>query len=209
MKDAPSTLSRLLRHGLPLALLLALSACYRPGRFIWVDDYRVPPSLQDEGYTIRKGDILNVNVWNQREISSRARVRDDGRISLPLLNDVDAAGHTPPALARALEVKLKDLVNHPVVTVMVEEIQPVKVAVLGEVKDPGMKQLEPGSGLLQALAVASGFTDYARDDAIYVLRREPGAPNPTRIRFTYAALARGEGSTSTFRLRTGDVVVVE
>ncbi len=209
MKDFPSTMSRSLLPYLLLSLLWTLPGCYHAGRFIWVDDYREPPALKDESYVIRRGDILNVNVWNQGEISSRTRVRDDGRISLPLLNDVEAAGQKPPELARVLEVKLKDLVNHPVVTVMVEEAQPVKVAVLGEVRAPGMKQLEAGSGLLQALAVASGFSDYARDDAIYVLRREPGYETPVRIRFAYEALTRNEGTASTFRLRTGDVVVVE
>lgn len=194
-----------------LATLLLLSACYKPGRFVWVDDYREPQVTQpqDDSYLIRKGDVLNVNVWNQRDISSRLRVRDDGRISLPLLNDVEAAGQTPAALARAMEQKLKDLVANPVVTVMVDEAQPIKISVLGEVRNPGKKLLESGSGPLQALSEAGGFTDYARDDALYVLRREPGYPNPVRIRFTYEALTRNEGAAPTFRLRTGDVLVVE
>jgi polysaccharide export outer membrane protein len=193
-----------------LATLLLLSACYQPGRFTWVDDYREPQvSQQDDSYVIRKGDVLNVNVWNQRDITSRSRVRDDGRISLPLVNDVEAAGLTPAALARAMELKLKDMVANPVVTVMVEEAQPIKISVLGEVRTPGKKLLESGSGLLQALSEASGFTDYARDDAIYVLRKEPGYAQPLRIRFTYEALTRSEGTASAFRLKTGDVVVVE
>lgn len=198
-----------LRHWPLLATLLLLSACYKPGRFVWVDDYREPQLQQDDGYLIRKGDILNVNVWNQRDISSRLRVRDDGRISLPLLNDVDAAGTTPAALARAMEQKLKDLVANPVVTVMVDEPQPIKISVLGEVRNPGKKLLDSGAGPLQALSEAGGFTDYARDDAIYVLRKEPGYPTPVRIRFTYEALTRSEGSAPTFRLKTGDVMVVE
>lgn len=192
-----------------LAALVLLSACYQPGRFVWVDDYRESQVQQDESYLIRKGDVLTVNVWNQRDISARIRVRDDGRISLPLLNDVDAAGQTPAALARAMEQKLKDLVANPVVTVIVDEAQPIKIAVLGEVRNPGKKLLESGSGLLQALSEAGGFTDYARDDAVYVLRKEPGYPTPVRIRFTYAALTRNEGTASAFRLKTGDVVVVE
>jgi polysaccharide export outer membrane protein len=193
-----------------LATLLLLSGCYKAGRFTWVDDYREPQvSQQDESYIIRKGDLLSVNVWNQRDITSRLRVRDDGRISLPLINDVEAAGLTPAALARAMEVKLKDMVANPVVTVMVDEAQPIKISVLGEVRNPGKKLLESGSGLLQALSEASGFTDYARDDAIYVLRKEPGYQVPVRIRFTYEALTRIEGDASAFRLKTGDVVVVE
>jgi polysaccharide export outer membrane protein len=214
MKPSHSAMSMPSLHTLRrwplLATLLLLSACYKPGRFVWVDDYREPQlAQQDDSYLIRKGDILNVNVWNQRDISSRLRVRDDGRISLPLLNDVDAAGMTPASLARAMEQKLKDLVANPVVTVIVDEAQPIKISVLGEVRSPGKKLLESGSGPLQALSEAGGFTDYARDDAIYVLRKEPGYPAPVRIRFTYEALTRNEGSAPTFRLKTGDVLVVE
>jgi polysaccharide biosynthesis/export protein len=215
MKPSVSAMSRpSLRPRSPrrwplLATLLLLSACYQPGRFIWVDDYREPPPPVDESYTIRKGDLLNINVWNQAGISSRLRVRDDGRISLPLVNDVEAAGQTPPALARLLEQRLKDMVTNPVVTVMVDEAQPIKVAVLGEVRSPGMKQLDAGSGLLQALSVASGFSDYAREEGIFVLRKQPGDDTPVRIRFTYEALIRSEGSAASFRLKTGDVVVVE
>jgi polysaccharide export outer membrane protein len=214
MKPLLSTMSRSSRptlHRWPLlATLLLLSACYKPGRFTWVDDYREPQATQqDESYIIRKGDVLNINVWNQRDISSRLRVRDDGRISVPLINDVDAAGQTPAALARAMELKLKEMVANPVVTVMVDEAQPIKISVLGEVRSPGKKMLESGAGLLQALSEAGGFSDYARDDAIYVLRREVGYQQPLRIRFTYEALTRIEGAASGFRLKTGDVVVVE
>ena len=204
----PAT-SMVLRTLLPAALLL-LSACYKPGRFIWVDDYREPPSLQDEGYIIRRGDVLAVSVWNQRELSTpQTQVRSDGRITLPLLNDVDAAGITPPVLARRLEELLKPMVNNPVVAVSVAKAEPLKVSVLGEVKDPGMKELEPGSGLLEALAQADGFTDYAQLDGIFVLRRQADSPLPQRIRFDYEAVIRTQGKGAEFRLRTGDVVVVE
>jgi polysaccharide export outer membrane protein len=202
---APPLLCRLLP-----ATLLLLSACYTPGRFVWVDDYREPPSLQDEGYIIRRGDVLAVNVWNQRELTvPQTLVREDGRITLSLVNDVDAAGITPPVLARRIEELLKPMINNPVVTVTVAKAEPLKVAVLGEVKDPGMKELEPGAGLLQALAQADGFTDYAQLDGIFVLRRQPESPLPERIRFDYESVIRTQGKGAEFRLRTGDVVVVE
>jgi polysaccharide export outer membrane protein len=199
----------LLRRVLPVALL-ALGACYAPGRFTWVDDYREPPSLQEEGYIIRRGDRLYLKVWNQNDLTSdNVLVREDGRITLPLVNDVDAAGLTPPVLARRLEELLKPMVSNPSVTVKVTDPKKVQVAVLGEVKGPGMKELEPGSGVLQALALAGGFTDYAQLDGIYVLRRQPDSPAPVRIRFDYAAVSRTQGKGAGFVLRTGDVVVVE
>jgi polysaccharide export outer membrane protein len=193
-----------------LAALLCVSACYHPGRYVWVDDYREPQQVQqDDSYLIRKGDLLEVNVWNQDRLSTRPRVRDDGRISLPLINDVDAAGQTPAALARAVEQKLKELVANPVVTVMVQEAQLIKISVLGEVRNAGQKRLEAGSGVLQAISEAGGFTDYAREDGIFLLRREPGYPTPVRIRFNWELLSRNEGTAAAFRLKTGDVVVVE
>jgi polysaccharide export outer membrane protein len=198
-----------LRRVLPVALL-ALAACYTPGRFIWVDDYREPPSLHDEGYIIRRGDRLIVKVWNQNELySPDALVREDGRITLSLVNDVDAAGLTPPVLARRLEELLKPMVSNPVVTVQVKDSKKIEVAVLGEVKEPGMKELVTGSGLLQALAQARGFTDYAQLDGIYVLRSQPDNPKPLRIRFNYEFVTRTEGKGASFLLRNGDVVVVE
>lgn len=203
-----SALPRSLPCRAALLLLLALAACTAPGRYVWIDEYREEPLNQDT-YFIRGGDVLTVNVWNQRDITGKVRVREDGRISLPLVDDVDAAGLTPPALARRIQERLKGLVNNAVVTVQVEESQPLKVAVLGEVKEPGMKTLEPGSGLLQALAMAGGFTDYAQPELLYVLRPVPGGEAPVRIRFRYYALIRTEGRAAGFRLRSGDVVVVE
>ncbi|MET0402587.1 MAG: exopolysaccharide export protein EpsY [Cystobacter sp.] len=212
MKTVPPPMSPSRPSPPLLALLAALAfaaGCYHPGRFIWVDEYRENQQTQDDSYIIRKGDLLDVNVWNQDRITTRLRVRDDGRISLPLINDVDAAGLTPAALARAVEQKLKELVANPVVTVMVMEAQPIRVSVLGEVRNAGQKRLESGAGLLQAISDAGGFTDYAREDGLYVLRREPGYPNPLRIRFDWRALSRNEGNAATFVLKTGDVVVVE
>lgn len=196
--------------GLLLLLLPVLvGGCYRPGRYVWVDDYRAPPSLQDEGYIIRRGDLLNINVWNQRELSADTLVREDGRITLALLNDVDAAGVTPPVLARRLEELFKPMVNNPVVSVRISRPEPLKVAVLGEVKSPGMKELAPESGVLHALAQAGGFTDYAQLDGIFVLRQQQDSPLPVRIRFDYEAISRTRGKGASFLLRTGDVVVVE
>ncbi|MFL5345510.1 MAG: polysaccharide biosynthesis/export family protein [Hyalangium sp.] len=203
------TAFRVLRRALPAALL-ALAACYTPGRFIWVDDYREPPSMQDEGYVIRKGDHLFIKVWNQNDLTSdNTLVRDDGRITIPLINDVDAAGLTPPVLSRRIEELLKPIVSNPSVSVKVTIPKMIQVAVLGEVKGPGMKDLEPGSGVLQALAQAGGFTDYAQLDGIYVLRRQQDNPTPLRIRFDYEAVSRTQGKGAAFVLRTGDIVVVE
>jgi polysaccharide export outer membrane protein len=167
---------------------------------------------RDLGYRIGPGDILSVRVWNQDTMSApRTRVRDDGMISLPFLQDIEAEGLTPTELAKRLEVRLKSFVVTPIVTVTVEEIRPVHASVLGEVTRPGQYPLDRGSGVLQALAAAGGMTQYADANAIYVIRQDPKA-NPsgqTRIRFQYKSLVHGSGPGAAFRLRDGDVVVVE
>jgi len=188
---------------------LWLSGCLNLGKFVWVDQYEDKPSAQDPGYVVRSGDVLNVVVWNQQQLTTKARVREDGRISMMFLNDVDAAGYKLPILAQQLQTRLKDYINNPVVTVSLEETRPIQVSVLGEVTRTGMLLLDPSAGLLQALSQAGGFTEYAHKDAIFVLRKEGTTPEPVRIRFTYQALIHTEGRAAAFRLRGGDVVVVE
>jgi polysaccharide export outer membrane protein len=186
-----------------------LCACSAVGPFVWVDDYPQQPLPTEVGYLIAPGDLIGIKVWNQESLTTRVRVREDGKVSLLLLHDVQAAGLTPQALAEQLQVKLKDFLSNPVVTVSLEEARTLAIAVLGEVARGGQLQLPSGSGVLQALAGAGGFSEYARKDRIFVLRQEPGQPAPTRIRFTWEQLSRAEGRAPLFRLRTGDVVVVE
>ncbi|MHB8877314.1 MAG: polysaccharide biosynthesis/export family protein [Myxococcaceae bacterium] len=190
-------------------LALCVFGCHKsPGVFLWVDEY-VAPSDEGTGYSIHPGDMLNVRVFQQENISAKVRVRADGKVSLPFVNDVQAAGLTPVVLARHLEIQLKTFINNPVVTVSLEEVRTLSVSVLGEVVRPGTYQLEPGTGVLQALAMCGGLNPFAHADAVFVLRKVEGVAAPTRIRFTYPALARAEGRSGTFMLRWGDVIVVE
>ncbi len=190
------------------AVLALSSACRGPGAYVWAKDLP-PAALSDPGYVIGPGDLLLVRVWNDDTMGSRAKVRSDGRISLPFLDDVSAAGLSPDALARALEVKLTGFVNAPRVTVSLEDEKLVSISVLGEVAKPGVYDLAAGSGVLQALASAGGMTPWASSDRIFVLRRSGAEAQPARIRFTEDALAHAVDRSSAFRLRRGDVVVVE
>ena len=195
------------RSALAGALLVGLIGCGRSaGSFVWVEDV---PAPRDVGaYTIAVGDLLHVQVWDHDNMSGRIRVRSDGRISVPLLNDAVAAGKTPEQLARDLEAYLrnKSLVVDPRVTVVLEETKPLAVAVMGEVVHAGMYTLAPGAGVAEALASAGGLTEFAHRDRIFVVRR---TPKLLRIRFTYSALVGGSGQAPTFRLQNGDVVVTE
>jgi polysaccharide export outer membrane protein len=142
----------------------------------------------------------------------RARVREDGRISMPMLQDVEVAGMTPADLSRRLGAKLKTYVVNPVVTVSVVERRPVRVSVVGEVGRPGVYDLDHGAGVLHAIAAAGGLAQYAHRDRIYVLRKgywADGNPAPARIRFRWDALVRGERHAAAFALRGGDLLVIE
>jgi polysaccharide export outer membrane protein len=198
----------------PHRLLLAaglLSLSCAAGSYTWVDDYAPPAPPHDPGkeYVIGPGDMLSVRVFNQDQMSARERVRSDGKVGLPFLNDVAAAGFTPRALAAQLQTRLRDFINNPVVTVNVEEPRGIPITVAGEVIKPGLYSAEPGSGVLQGLILAGGLTEYGGRDRIYVIRAHNNANGVTRIRFQYWALVRGEGKSPLFQLKPGDTIVVE
>lgn len=197
-----------------MAVLAAVLGCSGARDYLWASE--VPPSAakeDDAAYRIAPGDVLGVRVWNQESMSiERARVREDGKISLPFLNDVEVVGMEPAELGRRLEVKLKTFIVNPVVTVLVQERMPMRVSVLGEVARPGAYDLEKGAGVLHALAAAGGLTPFAHDAGIFVLRAgywADGNPAPARIRFRYSELRQGRTAAAGFRLRGGDLVVVE
>lgn len=183
--------------------LTALVACGSSGKYVWVDD--LPYSASADIYRIGVGDVLNVRVYNQDKLSTRAKVRSDGRIAVPLVGDVEVRGKTPAVISREIEARLKQYVVSPAVTVTVVQSEPTTVAVLGEVAHPGVYTMNPASGVLEALAAAGGFTDFANRESIYVVRQLP----PQRIRFTWNGLTGGDVRADTFRLHKGDVVVVE
>lgn len=191
-----------------LVLIAALSTtslgCGSTGPYVWATQLPAE-EVGSVDYTIVVGDVLNVRVFGQEAMSTRAKVRSDGKLSIPFLGDVVVVGKTPAKVAKEVESGLKNFINSPNVTVTVDEFQPTTVAVLGEVAHPGTISLERNAGVLQALASAGGLTENASKDEIFVLREAPVA---RRIRFTWDSLTRGVPN-GTFRLRPGDVVVVE
>lgn len=182
------------------------------GEYVWVDAYREPRPPAEQASAVAPGDLLAVRVWNQDSMGGRVRVRDDGKISLPFVNDVAVAGLEPTAIAAQLRTKLKDFVVNPVVSVSLEERPGVEISVLGEVARPGVYKLDAGAGVLKALATAGGLTLLARRDRIFVLRKTGDATDrrgPVRVRFTYGGLTEAHPAAAGFTLRTGDVLVVE
>jgi polysaccharide export outer membrane protein len=194
-----------------LAAALAGAACTSIGEFVWADSYQA--AVRPEGeYLIAAGDVLNVRVYGQDNMSGRVKVRSDGRISLPFVNDQQVTGMTPAALGRLLQTQYKAYVNGPVVTVSVEEQRAIQVSVIGEVAKPGIYRIEPGQGVLHGVAQAGGLTQFASRDRIFVVRRAPTQVDPlhqVRIRFKWQSLVHAEGSATSFQLADGDVLVAE
>jgi polysaccharide export outer membrane protein len=163
-------------------------------------------TTSDPDYRIGPQDVVRIDVWKEPEISRTTPVRPDGRISLPLLNDVQAAGLTPTQLAGAISDGLKKFITNPQVTVGVTEINSRRVYVTGEVIKPGTFPLQAGMTVLQALTSSGGFTQFARVKGIYVLRTEDG--KQVKHPFNYKDVVSGKHPELNIIVQPGDVIVV-
>ena len=157
-------------------------------------------------YRIGPEDVLNISVWNNSAISRTVPVRPDGKISLPLVNDVQAAGLTPNQLRMVLMKKLAEYVPSPEVSVIVEEVHSFKVSVIGEVKKTGRHELKGGATVLDVLAMGEGFGDFASRGRILVLR--PEGKTMRQIPFNYNKVVSSDGVLENFLLQPGDIIVV-
>ena len=185
-------------------LAIAIAGCGGTGPYVWADS--LPSSASGGGdVLISDGDVLNVRVFNQDPLSTRERVRSDGRISIPVVGEVMARGKRPAQLAAEIQDRLKDIVKVPSVIVTFEQGAEMKVSVVGEVRNSGVFPVEPGSNVLHALAAAGGLNDYADGDRVFVVRKSL----PQRVRFRYTDLRSGAAKSVQFTLQAGDVVVVE
>jgi polysaccharide biosynthesis/export protein len=163
-------------------------------------------TTSDPDYKIGPQDVVRIDVWKEPEISRTTPVRPDGRISLPLLNDVQAAGLTPTQLAANISEGLKKFITNPQVTVGVNEINSRRVYVTGEVTKPGAFPLQAGMTILQALTSSGGFTQFAKIKGIYVLRTEDG--KQVKHPFNYKDVVKGKKPEDNIVLQPGDVIVV-
>jgi polysaccharide export outer membrane protein len=161
---------------------------------------------EDPEYTIGADDVLNINVWKEAELTRTVPVRPDGKISLPLLNDVQAVGLTPLQLAATITEGLKKFIADPQVTVTVSAVNSRRYYVLGEVGHTGSFPLLRGMTVLQALANAGSFTQFANLKGIYVLRNEDG--KQVKHPFNYKEVIKGNHPEQNIELKPGDTIVV-
>lgn len=171
-----------------------------------VTDVPKKAAIADPNYVIGAQDVLDISVWKEPEVSRVVPVRPDGKISLPLLNDVQAAGLTPDALAQQITESLKKYVTNPQVTVIVTTINSQRVYLLGEVSRPGAFPMIPGMTVLQAISSGGGFTQYARTNKVYVLRNENG--KQVKYPFNYKEVINAKKPEQDITLKAGDTIVV-
>src|SRR5581483_3798777 len=164
------------------------------------------PATTDPDYVIGLGDVLNINVWKEPEVSSTVPVRPDGKISLPLVNDIQASGLTPMQLGKEIHDHLKQYIEDPQVTVVVTGVNSRLVYLVGEVARPGSFNLLPKMTVLQALSAAGGLSQFADSKNIYVLRIEN--EKSRRIPFNYKEALKGEHPEQNIELKPGDTIVV-
>ncbi len=164
------------------------------------------PTPEQGDYRIGPEDVLDIAVWNNTAISRTVPVRPDGKISLPLLNDVQAAGLTPMQLRDVLIKKLAEYIPTPELSVIVREVHSFKVSVIGEVKMPGRHELKSRATVLDALALAQGLGEFAARGRIVILR--PDGNNLKRIPFNYNKVVSADGELESFMLQPGDIIVV-
>jgi polysaccharide biosynthesis/export protein len=164
-----------------------------------------PDASTGSDYVIGSDDVLQISVWKEPDLHETLPVRPDGKISMPLLNDVQAAGLTPLQLKDSITEKLKKYISDPRVTVVVTAMNSRRIFVTGEVTHTGPMPLLPHMTMLQALAQA-GFTQFANLKSIYLLRTENG--KQVKLPFNYKEVVKGNHPEQNIALRPGDTVVV-
>ncbi len=160
----------------------------------------------DPTYVIGAQDVLDISVWKDPELTQTVPVRPDGKISMPLLNDIQAAGLTPDQLKVQITDGLKKFMTDPIVTVIVTQINSQRVYITGEVTHAGAFPLLPGTTILQALSSAGGFTQFANTKKIYMFRMVNG--KRVVFPFNYKDVIHGKNTNQNVVLAAGDTIVV-
>lgn len=157
-------------------------------------------------YIIGSEDVLYIHVWKEEHLSRTVPVRIDGKISLPLVDEIQAAGFTPLQLKDLLMQRLKEFVDIPNISVMVMEANSFKVYISGQIKNPGVYRLRSETSLLQIIPMAGGFTDWANQKKILIIRKENGKEK--RITVNYKKIVKGDDKNSNIILKSGDTIIV-
>src|ERR1700724_499666 len=161
----------------------------------------------DDSFKIGNDDVLAINVWKEPDISRSIPVRSDGKISLPLVGEVQATGRTPLKLEEEIAARLKSYIAEPEVTVIVQQINSQKFNILGMVNRPGSYVINNSATVLDAIAIAGGFRDFAKQKSIYILRQNSDGTQ-TKLPFNYKDVVKGQNPAQNVKLQPRDTIVV-
>ena len=167
---------------------------------------QVEIGTDSDQYVIGAEDVLSIHVWKEDAFTKTIPVRMDGKISLPLVQEIKAAGLTPLQLKEVLTRRLKEFIENPVVSVTVTEANSYKVYVSGQVKTPGVYRLRSETSVAQIIPMAGGFTDWANQKKILIIRNENGREK--RMTVNYRKIMRGSDPDSNVILKAGDTIIV-
>lgn len=164
-------------------------------------------SAHDNTYVIGADDELAISVWKEPDISRSIVVRSDGKISLPLAGELVAAGQTPSQLEQEITARLKNYITDPEVTVIVQQINSEKYNILGQINKPGSYPLTVTTTIVDAIATAGGFRDFAKKKGIYILRRSASG-GESRIAFNYQDFIKGKNTNQNITIQPHDTIIV-
>lgn len=165
------------------------------------------PAVHSASYVVGIGDVLEINVWKESELSKTVPVRPDGMITLPLVGEIKAAGLTPEQLKDQLTSALQKVVTDPQVTVMVSSVSSLSFNIMGNVNRPGYYPLTRPMTILDAIAISGGFRDFAKENKIYVLRTAPNGVQE-KIKFNYKDVIKGKKMAQNIMLQPHDTLVI-
>jgi polysaccharide export outer membrane protein len=161
----------------------------------------------DDSFVIGNDDVLAINVWKEPDVSRSIPVRSDGKISLPLVGEVQATGRTPLKLEQEIAERLKNYIAEPEVTVIIQQINSQKFNILGMVNRSGSYPINNSATVLDAIALAGGFRDFAKQKSIYILRQNSDGTQ-TRLPFNYKDVVKGQNLSQNVKLQPRDTIVV-
>jgi polysaccharide export outer membrane protein len=163
-------------------------------------------AADSDRYVIGAEDVLYIHVWREETVTKTVSVRMDGMISIPLVDEIQAAGLTPLQLKEKLTERLKQFIENPNVTVVVMEANSFKVYFSGQVKTPGVLRLRTETSLAQAISMVGGLTEWANQKKIIIIRKESGKEK--RFTINYKKIVKGEDLDSNIILKSGDTIIV-
>jgi len=165
------------------------------------------PKHVDEDYIIGPSDVLAINVWKDTELSRTVPVRPDGKISFPLIGELQVSGLTALQVQRMVAERLKEYISNPEVSVIVQEVKSRTYVVLGKVPKPGSYELGKPTTVLEAIAMAGGFLDFAKASKVYIIRPRGNGSSDT-LHFDYKKVIKGHNPEQNVELKSGDTIIV-